>query len=71
MIDAEAAGGGFSPLLYVSMQSILGVAYAYGASSSKDYVQASPYLSILDYLIAGYTGNGNNSRVRIGFKPHN
>jgi hypothetical protein len=69
----RAAGGlgdGYSPLVYVSVPPILRVADAFGATSDQDYVKAKPYLTILDYLIAGTTGNGNDGRFRIGFKPH-
>jgi hypothetical protein len=65
---SDGLGKGYSPLLYVSMPPILRVADAFGASDDKDYVAARPYLTILDYLIAGYTGN--DGRLRIGFKPH-
>jgi hypothetical protein len=65
---ADGLGDGFSPALYVSVAPILRVADAFGAASDKDYVQARPYLSTLDYLIAG--SSGDHGRLRIGFKPH-
>jgi hypothetical protein len=65
---ASGLGEGYSPLLYVGIPPILRVADAFGASDDKDYVKARPYLTILDYMIAGYSGD--NGRMRIGFKPH-
>jgi hypothetical protein len=65
---ADGLGGDYSAALYVSLPPILRVADAFGASSDKDYVQARPYLTILDYLIAGTSGD--RGRLRIGFKPH-
>ncbi|HEX6715166.1 MAG TPA: DUF3352 domain-containing protein [Thermoleophilaceae bacterium] len=65
---ADALGDGYSPALYVRVPPILGVADAFGASSDKDYVDAKPYLTILDYLIAGT--EGDRGRLRIAFKPH-
>jgi hypothetical protein len=67
---ADGLGDGYSPLVYLSVPPILRVADAFGATSDKDYVKAKPYLTILDYLIVGTTGNGNDGRVRFGFKPH-
>jgi hypothetical protein len=69
---ADGLGDGYQPALYMSMPPILRVAEAFGASSDKDYAQAKPYLTILDYLIAGsaHSGSKSSSRLRIGFKPH-
>ena len=65
----RAAGAlGDSPALYVSVPPILRVADAFGATDDKDYTEAKPYLTILDYLIAG--SSGDRGRFRIGFKPH-
>src|SRR4029078_8239612 len=65
---ADGLGDGFSPALYVNVAPILRVADAFGASDDKDYVKGKPSLTILDYLIAG--GSGDKGRLRIGFKPH-
>ena len=67
---AEGLGNGYSPLFYVSIPPILRVADAFGASNNADYVKAKPYLTILDYLVLGTSGDGNHGRLRIGFKPH-
>jgi hypothetical protein len=65
---AGGLGAGYTPLLYVGAAPILRVAEAFGASSDKDYAAAKPYLTILDYLVVGYSGK--HARLRVGFKPH-
>jgi hypothetical protein len=64
-------GEGYSPSLYLAMPPILDVAESFGAGGD-DYAKAKPYLTILDYVIAGTTKDGGKvtSRTRVGFKPH-
>jgi Protein of unknown function (DUF3352) len=66
---AGKLGDAYAPSLYVSVPPILNVADSFGASGS-DWEQAKPYLTILDYVIAGSAKSGDEaaSRTRIGFK---
>jgi hypothetical protein len=68
---ASGLGDAYRPALYVSVPPILTLANSAGASG-KDWDQAKPYLTILDYLIAGsaQVEGQSHSRFRIGFKPH-
>src|SRR6185369_16013160 len=68
---ATGLGDGYSPALYFSVPPIIKLAESFGASGS-DYDKAKPYLTILDYVIAGSLHNSETSasRLRIGFKPH-
>ena len=67
-----ALGGAYTPSLYVGVPSILRLAESFGAGKSEDYDAARPYLTILDYVIAGSTKGDEKvgSRTRIGFKRH-
>jgi hypothetical protein len=67
----EKLGAAYTPSLYVTAAPILQLAESFGAGGA-DYGKAKPYLTILDYLIAGgaQAGDTAKSRVRIGFKPH-
>ena len=70
--DAAAKlGDGYSPSFYLTFAPILNLAQSFGASS-KSWQQAQPYLTALDYVIAGSakSGSGSASRLRVGFKPH-
>ncbi len=69
---ASKLGPQYSPSVYMSVPPILGLVQSFGASSAN-YAKAEPYLSVLDYLIAGSAKSGSEtaSRVRLGFKPHN
>ena len=68
---ADKLGEAYAPSLYVSVPPILRVADSFGAGGN-DWEQAKPYLTILDYVIAGSAKSGDEaaSRTRIGFKPH-
>lgn len=68
---AGKLGAGYSPSVYVKVPPILSVAESFGAGGA-DYEKAKPYLTILDYVIAGSAKSGETakSRSRIGFKPH-
>jgi hypothetical protein len=67
---AKGLGDGYEPAIYFAAPPILELAESFGASDDDDYADAKPYLTILDYLVAGGTGDGKSSRFRIGFKPH-
>jgi hypothetical protein len=68
---AGKLGGAYSPSLYLSVPPILRLADSFGATG-PGWAKAKPYVSILDYLVAGSATSGNAalSRMRIGFKPH-
>jgi hypothetical protein len=67
-----ALGAQYGPALYLSLPPILNLAESFGAGDSEDYGKARPYLTILDYVVAGSASEGQKvaSRTRIGFKPH-
>ena len=67
-----ALGAQYAPALYLSLPPILDLAESFGAGQSEDYGKAKPYLTILDYVVAGSASEGEKlaSRTRIGFKPH-
>ena len=68
--SAHKLGDEYAPSLYLSVPPIVRLAESLGASG-RGYEKAKPYLTILDYVIAGSTsGDGAASRTRIGFKPH-
>ncbi|MEA2492928.1 MAG: hypothetical protein QOJ29_839 [Thermoleophilaceae bacterium] len=68
---ADKLGAAYTPSLYVSVPPILRLAESFGAGGAS-YGKAKPYLTVLDYLIAGgaESGGAAKSRTRIGFKPH-
>ena len=68
---ASKLGDAYAPSLYIAVPPILNLADSFGASGA-DWQKAKPYLTILDYLIAGSAKSGDEaaSRTRIGFKPH-
>jgi hypothetical protein len=68
---AEGLGEGYATAFYLAAPPVLRLAESLGASG-KDYEAAKPYLTILDYLVAGSAGDGDqkSARLRIGFKPH-
>ena len=67
----DKLGGAYAPSLYVDVPPILSLAESFGAGGA-DYQKAKPYLTILDYVVAGSAKSGDtaSSRTRIGFKPH-
>ena len=69
---AGKLGDGYSPSFFLTVAPILDLADSFGASGDS-WQQAKPYLTALDYMIAGSakaSGDGTASRLRIGFKPH-
>jgi hypothetical protein len=64
-------GDGYQPSFYLSVAPVIDLAESFGAGGA-DYGKAKPYLTALDYLIAGSAkaGDATASRLRIGFKPH-
>ncbi|MEA2424787.1 MAG: hypothetical protein QOH13_1197 [Thermoleophilaceae bacterium] len=67
---AGALGAPYLPSLYISAPPILSLVESLGAGGAG-YAKAKPYLTILDYWIAGSAKDGSTvkSRSRIGFKP--
>jgi hypothetical protein len=69
---AGQLGAGYSPQVYVSVPPVINLAESFGAADSAGWAKAKPYVTILNYVIAGSAQSGNEakSRTRIGFKPH-
>ena len=69
---ADKLGEGYAPQVYVKAPPIINLAESFGAGEDEGYKKAKPYLTILDYVIAGSAQSGDEakSRCRIGFKPH-
>jgi hypothetical protein len=68
---AGKLGDGYEPSIFLSVPPILRLADSFGASG-EDYAKARPYLTVLDYLVAGVAGSGDSgtSRTRVAFKSH-